>query len=143
MLFYHFNTAESQRSSILVAGCLLALHRNCSARDQLRLSWTSNRHPASLNPGPLPVDDQNFPQLQGNTMAADRAHGFGAIMAQKGLHLWIVVHPDSESTRLATGVREKPPKNFPSPRVHSSQEMPRSGYGLWDWVKNILPYSPL
>ena len=35
------------------------LHRK-PARDQLRLSWTSNRHPAALNPGPFPLDDQNF-----------------------------------------------------------------------------------
>ena len=41
-----------------------------------------------LNPD---LDDQNVTQMQGNTMAAARAHGFGAIMAQKGHHLRIVV----------------------------------------------------
>ena len=53
------------------------------AHDQLRLFWTSNRHPAALNPGSFPLDDQNFPQLQGNTMAAARAHGFEAIRHRK------------------------------------------------------------
>ena len=121
LLFYHFNTA---RRSILAAVC--------PARDQLRLSWTSNRHPAVLNPGLLPLDDQNFPQLQGNTMAAVRDHGFGAIMAQKGSYhgteessltdcCSVVTIHRSESTRLliATGVREKPPKKSKF-RLHRS-----------------------
>ena len=65
----------------------------------------SNRHAAALDPGPLPLDDQNFPQLLGNTMAAARAHSFGAIMAQKGHNLRIVIvcgdHPALRVNRAA------------------------------------------
>ena len=52
--------------------------------NQLLLSWTSNRHSAALNPGPLPLDDQNFPQLLENTMAAVRAHGFWSYPGTEG-----------------------------------------------------------
>ena len=81
----------------------------------------SNRHAAALDPGPLPLDDQNFPQLLGNTMASARAHSFGAIMAQKGHNLRIVIvcgdHPALRVNRAATSQREAS-KNVPSTRVH-------------------------
>ena len=94
------------------------LHRNCSSfhhvisygfpgllynRHPAALNpGLYNRHPAALNPGPFPLDDQNFHNCWETliiTMAAATAHGFGAIMAQKGHNLWIVVTIQcSEST---------------------------------------------